>query len=461
MSCWIKRSLSLLLSIALVFQLIPGFQSQTHAYASSFISVDEYRISEDILTEERISEAQISPQYILENLIYEDGIYEYRLNEHIISQAYIIEVTVGVTPIEEIFGLLPEEIEHYDIDWLSVIGKFAVGTTIIIAVGVINFVSHGSTFFVFGSPARIAKDALIGGAIGAALGTLFSSLSANSVCDKAVLKYAVEGFADGYMWGAITSVLKIANENYKRLRAFNAAIGGTLRIKADGSVLDDAGRALGKAYYDSQQVWYLIDDTTRIVRVFDVSGKEIIGSAAETYLAQSATGLPANTRLRLGTGTGYKVCRTDANGVIYRIDDALVPNTEYQLNGYSYVTDALGRIERAEFPDLKLTEQPRLVIDDLSGIIGRGEWRATDHRGHLIADRFGGDNTMANIVPQASTTNLGPVAEIERNFYWALREGKHVSGSISVSYSGSSSRPVGFTYTYDIGSGEVVKRISN
>lgn len=202
-------------------------QEASVAHASSFIKIEESKLTEEILAEEHIEESHVRPEYIIENLIYEDGLYEYRLSENIISQAYIIEATVGVTTVEQILGQLPASLDEYDIDWPSVIAKFAVGTTIIIAVGVINYASHGSTYFVFGSPARIAKDALIGGAIGAALNTMLQCLSNGETVDAAILKYSIEGFADGYMWGAITSVLRIANENYKRLRAFNAATGGT------------------------------------------------------------------------------------------------------------------------------------------------------------------------------------------------------------------------------------------
>ena len=458
-----SRGLSCILALCLFLQILAGEYTSSVAHASSFIKIEESKLTEEILAEEHIEESHVRPEYIIENLIYEDGLYEYRLSENIISQAYIIEATVGVTTVEQILGQLPASLDEYDIDWPSVIAKFAVGTTIIIAVGVINYASHGSTYFVFGSPARIAKDALIGGAIGAALNTMLQCLSNGETVDAAILKYSIEGFADGYMWGAITSVLRIANENYKRLRAFNAATGGTLRIKLDGSVLDDAGRAIGKAYYSSGQVWYLVDDATGAIRLFDKSGAEIVGTAAESYLIQSATGLPANSTLRLGTGSEFKVCRTDSAGLIYRVDDALQPNIQYDLNSYKYTTDSMGRITLVEFDDLTSKPQgrARLKIEDSFETISRGKWSPGDDRGHLIADRFGGDNTMANIVPQSKSVNHGVVLEIENDMAVALREGKHVSGSITLSYSGKSYRPTGFTYSYDIGDGITTIRIGN
>lgn len=463
MKFYFRRSLSCYLALMLLFQALGSCQFSSAAVASSFITIEEGKILEDVLAEEHIDESHIHPEYIIEHLIYEDGLYEFQLSENIISQAYIIEATVGVTTIEQILDQLPAGIDEYDIDWPSVIAKFAVGTTIIIAVGVINYASQGSTYFVFGSPVRVAKDALIGGAIGATLNTLIQCMANGEVVDAAVLKYSIEGFADGYMWGAITSVLRIANENYRRLRTFHAATGGSLRIKLDGSVLDDAGRAIGKAYYSSEQIWYLVDDATGVVRLFDKTGAEIIGASAETYLLRSASGLPANSTLRLGTGSGYKVCRTDSSGTIFRIDDELMPNVRYELNGYTYTTDSIGRIQTAEFDDLIYRPQGRgrLEIEDSKYTIGRGDWLLDDERGHLIADRFGGDNTMANIVPQSKYVNHGAVLEIENEMAIALSEGKRVSGSITLSYSGSSYRPTGFTYSYDIGDGVITTRIGN
>lgn len=458
-----RRSLSCYLVLMLLFQILGSRQFSSVALASPFLKIEEGRTLEDVLAEEHIEENRIHPEYIIENLIYEDGLYEFQLSENIISQAYIIEATVGVTTIEQILDQLPAGIDEYAIDWPSVIAKFAVGTAIIIAVGVISCASEGSTYFVFGSPVRVAKDALIGGAIGAALNTLIQCMANGEVVDAAVLKYSIEGFADGYMWGAISSVLRIANENYRRLREFRAAAGGSLRIKFDGSVFNDAGRAIGKAYYSSDQIWYLVDNATDVVRLFDKGGTEIVGASAERYLLQSASGLPANTTLRLGTDSNYKVCRTDSSGKIFRINDELKPNIRYELNGYTYTTDSFGRIQRAEFDDLinRPKGRGRLEIEDSKSAIGRGEWRLDDERGHVIADRFGGDNTMANIVPQSKYANHGVISEIENEMAIALNEGKRVSGSIELSYSGSSYRPTEFTYSYDIGDGMIVTHIKN
>ena len=68
---------------------------------------------------------------------------------------------------------------------------------------------------------------------------------------------------------------------------------------------------------------------------------------------------------------------------------------------------------------------------------------------------------MANIVPQSKYANHGAISEIENEMAIALNEGKRVSGSIELSYSGSSYRPTEFTYSYDIGDGMIVTHIKN
>lgn len=60
------------------------------------------------------------------------------MDENIISEAYIIEVTISEDVEEEIIAQLPDDFSEYEIDWAAVIGKFAVGTTIIIATGIVQ-----------------------------------------------------------------------------------------------------------------------------------------------------------------------------------------------------------------------------------------------------------------------------------------------------------------------------------
>ena len=167
-----KQYLLILLVLVLICQLLVGCSSGGEGSPTGTI-IGGSEISEQFLNELLIDEQQLEASYIIENVIFEDGIYEYKINENIISQVCLIETVISETTEKDIKLLLPEEIDDYDIDWPKVIGKFAIGTSVIIAVGVVNYFAT-STFFVFGSPITVAKDALIGGAIGMALNEMIA-----------------------------------------------------------------------------------------------------------------------------------------------------------------------------------------------------------------------------------------------------------------------------------------------
>lgn len=65
---------------------------------------------------------------------------------------------------------------------------------------------------------------------------------------------------------------------------------------------------------------------------------------------------------------------------------------------------------------LQLKPPGRERLDILNSIkeIGHGFEKATDDRGHLIADQFNGNNTLANLVPMDSKINQGSYKVIEQ-----------------------------------------------
>jgi hypothetical protein len=448
--------MALLLILALLCQLLTGCV----ANSTSPLSADTPAVfGEDFIYEETIAEENLDESFIIENLIYEDNLYEYQISEGIISEAYVLEITVGELTPEEIAAQLPAEFDEYDIDWPKVIGKFAIGTVIIIAVGLVNHITKGSTFFVFGSPVTVARDALVGGAIGATLNELVGCLQNEDMPQKGVTKYAVEGFADGYMWGAIASVTKISAENFKRLKAFKLAAGGTASIKPDGRVFNEAGKLIGKAFYEKSGLWYLLDDASNAIQVFDKAGKAITDPAMLSALKT----LPSNTMLRLGTAADAAICCTDDIGQIIRVGNDLLPNICYQINGYTYYTDDLGRISKVAFEELRMRPegQLRLEILDSKNAIGKGFEKLADDRGHLIGDLFDGNNTLANIVPMDGTVNKSDVRVVEIAWQKCLENGGSVHGRIEITYSGESFRPDSFIYIYDMGDGVVSTIISN
>ncbi|MDR1978126.1 MAG: DNA/RNA non-specific endonuclease [Synergistaceae bacterium] len=145
----------------------------------------------------------------------------------------------------------------------------------------------------------------------------------------------------------------------------------------------------------------------------------------------------------------------DDNGKPYSADGKLLPNTEYELKGYQYKTDNLGRIISAE-GEVKLAPGERDPYAQRTA--GGVDRRATDDGGHLIADRFGGDGGSGNLVPMDAKLNRGEFKKMENDIAAAKADGKEVSLKVEPQYSDNSARPTSFTVTYSI-DGEVSKRV--
>lgn len=457
-----KRIVSLILVVVLCVCSFAGCGGSENSNSGT-VYIPEQIIEEQFVAEQTINETYLIESYIMENMIYEDGIYEYVINENIISEAYIIEITIGENTEEELLALLPEEFDEYQIDWGKVIGKFAVGTTIIIATGVVRHYVK-STYFIFASPAEVARDAVIGGAIEATLRVALEADENGEIAEAAVKKYSIESFADGYMWGAITSVFSVMHKDFKLPKVLKWANGSKFKIATDGTVLDEVGNVLGKAYVGKKGIYVLKEMAGQTaVELFDLSGKQIVKATVEQAALITAKTLPANTVLRLGTDASAKICRTDAAGVIYRINNELVPNITYKLGTAVYQTDEYGRIIKVTFDKLTLNKVERAsnIISNTASEIGRGFERAGDDRGHLIAYRFNGDNSIANIISMDSKLNRSEYKAMENLWAESIQSGKNVSGSIELTYSGDSFRPDTIEVLYDIGKGMVEKIFQN
>lgn len=150
----------------------------------------------------------------------------------------------------------------------------------------------------------------------------------------------------------------------------------------------------------------------------------------------------------------------DDNGNLYKVNNELLPSNEYEVNGYKYETDDLGRIKNAS-GDLRLTETERKKIGDSMVKVGKNDAKDTDERGHLIADRFDGSNKLENLVPMDANLNRGEFETMENQWAKALKDGKEVHVSISPEYSGDSFRPDSFVVKYVIDGETSVKIFEN
>ena len=151
----------------------------------------------------------------------------------------------------------------------------------------------------------------------------------------------------------------------------------------------------------------------------------------------------------------------DDNGKLYRIDNNLQPNSEYDINGYHYTTDEEGRIISAE-GKLHLTERDkRLNIKDSIEDIGKGDQLSGDDRGHLIGDQFDGSNGLENIVPQNADINRNSFRTFENELAKEVKFGSEVYCKVEPIYDGDSRRPSDLVVSYAINGVEGTRIFSN
>lgn len=151
----------------------------------------------------------------------------------------------------------------------------------------------------------------------------------------------------------------------------------------------------------------------------------------------------------------------DAKGNLYRVDNDLVPNNQYEINSYKYETDENGRIISAE-GDLHLKDRDgRLPIKDSIEDVGKGDQKATDDRGHLIGDQFDGSNRLENLVPQDANINRNDFKNFENELAKEVKDGKTVHVKVEPVYDGDSHRPSAIVVTYSIDGEESVRVFPN
>lgn len=151
----------------------------------------------------------------------------------------------------------------------------------------------------------------------------------------------------------------------------------------------------------------------------------------------------------------------DDNGSIYRIDNDLVKNGEYELNGYKYATDETGRIVSASGVLHLKNREGRLPIRDSIDEIGKGDQKEGDDRGHLIGDQFDGANGLENMVAQDAGRNRNDYKNFENELANEVKSGKKVDIEIDVLYNGDLRRPSDLVVSYRIDGNESVRIFPN
>lgn len=156
-----------------------------------------------------------------------------------------------------------------------------------------------------------------------------------------------------------------------------------------------------------------------------------------------------------------KIYYFDDNGSLYRIENDLMPDSEYEINGYKYSTDEIGRIASAEGILHLKNREGRLPIKDSIEDIGKGDQLESDDRGHVIGDQFDGSNGLENMVPQDAGINRNDFKNFENELASSVRNGDVVSVNIEPLYVGDSRRPTDIVVTYSINEVEDMRIFPN
>lgn len=187
----------------------------------------------------------------------------------------------------------------------------------------------------------------------------------------------------------------------------------------------------------------------------DIEQQSLNNDSRETVVENSEKNDP---REEVRDGITYYY---DSNGNLYRVGNDLLPNNEYEINGYKYKTDEKGRIISAE-GDLHMKDRKeRLTIKDTLEAVGKGDQKPTDDKGHLIGDQFDGSNGLENLVPQDAKINRNDFKNFENELAKEVKDGKNVHIKIEPIYDGDSRRPSAIVASYSIDGEQSVRVFPN
>ncbi|WP_335782748.1 hypothetical protein [Brachyspira intermedia] len=291
------------------------------SYKIEEYQIQEYEIQEYQIQEYKIQEYQIKEYEIQEYIIKEINILEKKLNEYIIIEDIDLQYTTSKDFEDSFDNYYSPEALNYDIDWGGVLGKFAVGSGIIICTGVLSIASSAQPqiAFVFATSSKEAlKEALIGAAIGGALNTIIDSIKRNGTIDKQTFKSAIEGMADGFMWGAVSGATFGAIKA-KRILSKNPLLDETGKLLGipdeTGKLLDASGKVRGKILDNG----FIEDNAHKIIGKLDDNNQFIRNY--KSYIPQNNLISTAKGKIRFKI-LNNNVYRIGNNEYVGIIDDA-------------------------------------------------------------------------------------------------------------------------------------------
>lgn len=132
----------------------------------------------------------------------------------------------------------------------------------------------------------------------------------------------------------------------------------------------------------------------------------------------------------------------------------LQKNTIYEVDGFTYQTDDLGRVIETN-ADLDDIVRVRLGNQQIKSVNVKDGVRGTDQGGHIVGSRFFGPGEQINLYPQSANLNQGSWKQMEN--LWAremadkfddagnlIERGKDIRIKVQAIFEGTSQRPTGF-----------------
>ncbi len=208
-----------------------------------------------------------------------------------------------------------------------------------------------------------------------------------------------------------------------KLTPENGIYGVTEVIKANGMM-----ERIGKNEFDHTFKEYFTSDGAILKRREALGG----GNVATTYFDDY--------------GTAYlKDVRRCVNNGVQKVSSTLMPDTTIVKNNFTATTDLFGRPVFNKISDLKIRPESE-ARQSLSKIIRDSAYKEGDHRGHIIADSFGGPASLENVVAQMGEVNQGKIAQVENIVRDLKNQGHKVDLEVNTKYVGSDKRPSSFEY---------------
>ncbi len=427
-----KKVISLALVLTLSGQLLSGCsyidkETIMNALPEDYI---QHRVTKEL----KIDTDKLTPSFIKKHLTFDKGVYEYDLGDGVVAESYTIKTRVNENSKEEIAKQLPDTMQNYDIDWPAVIGKFAIGTGVIICVVAVTGLTDGTTYFIGISPETVATQAVVGAAVGGALQNVIQSVKQGTPLPKGAVKHAVEGAADGFMWCAVSGALLPLPDLQEKFELLKYIPADKLNMKLASGVYDKAGRRVGEAIY--------------------ATGKDVMDSEPRKRIDEFVTKAfkykpPINSELVLGTGE--KVF-TDSTGAIYRIGDKLLPDVKFTIDGTWFETDKLGRIVEIDLDKYSI-ETPSFEkwfgdtsflsdLGDKTADAGKSAVNATKHVGQSAVDA---GKSAGKSVADAGKSAASAMDDALKKTWQA---GRNATGKIKLKYDDTSFNPKTLWYSF-------------